>query len=110
MAGGDRLQVENASYGLTLCAECASCRAARDRPAEPGDAGPALIAVAVVPGTETRCCRAAAAASSCLRPAARACSSTPPKVRHAGRPAPRGIRRRDVARAASTVSVPDLKS
>jgi cytidine deaminase len=47
--------VENASFGLTLCAECGLVSALHATgpagPAgQPGDAGPALVAVAVVAG------------------------------------------------------------
>jgi cytidine deaminase len=43
--------VENASFGLTLCAECGLVSALHATPpTEPGDAPPVLVAVAVVAG------------------------------------------------------------
>jgi len=43
--------VENASFGLTLCAECGLVSALHATPpAAPGDAPPVLVAVAVVAG------------------------------------------------------------
>ena len=43
--------VENASFGLTLCAECGLVSALHATPATaPGDAPPVLVAVAVVAG------------------------------------------------------------
>ncbi len=88
--------VENASYGLTLCAECGLVSAlhaasaatpdtaprhrtgtARTRQARRRDCSPSPSSRA----TGSRCFLAAAAGSSCSRPAAVSCSSTPGAAR-----------------------------
>ena len=60
--------VENASFGLTLCAECGLVVRAARRAAAAGWPRSAWS-----PGTASRWCRAGGAASCCWRRAARAC-------------------------------------
>ena len=77
----DRRRVQHGAFALTLCAECGLVAALHAAgPANPA-ALPALQAVAVVRATVGRCCRAAAAVSSCSKPAAAACWSTPRTAR-----------------------------
>ena len=69
--------VENASYGLTLCAECALVSKLHT------DAlGKRLVAFACVDAKAHLCSRAADAVSCCTNSAARSCCSTGQTARH----------------------------
>ena len=77
--------VENASYGLTLCAECGLVSALHASGAGAAASGAGLRARCGPwrswRATASRCCPAAAAASCCSRPAAATCWWTPRTAR-----------------------------